>query len=453
MNTAVPLSTFKATFVISEKMREALEKKGIDKYGCKYLADRFGKGSDFVPKSIMPITVPGDGNCALSSVISGMVGETKIPDFDLRSAIVSELKTREQEYKDVFSKCKTFNEPIESIIRNAETPRSFLGFPHFFAVSNVIRRPIIVLSSFEDHDRFGEGENGVEATFVPFLHEKDECVSKFPILVSWGSGVKDHFVPVVPLKKYAEKGDFSQIPRPSVAFWKGSDRSEEDLLADYVDFGERLCYPPVYYQLEEMFEKAEMEKSIKRREEDFLFKFIDGIMKRIEEERSRPLTVNIRTGEDVLSANFSKYEDPFETAKDLCKEQKIPIENASIIADDLVLALRNSTYPIICDSPLRRQSDIPDSLRSGISSTVVVRYVDEPSEDTKMAFKDFLKRTCLDAYFPYIVNLDAIERGLLYGSFLVVDKKGMDDAINKNYKGFIECLNILSSFKLPYCCK
>ena len=455
---------FNTTFVISENISTSLADEVIDRYGCKYLADRFG-GTNFVPDCIMPIKVPGDGNCALSSILAGIIGLTEAQNFDLREAIVKELEGKREKYQEIFSKCEPFNESIESIINIAKIPNSFLEFAHFFAACNIIRRPIIVLSSQADHDRYGEGENGAEATFLPFMIRKEDCVSKFPILISWNSNVKVHFVPLCPLQKFVEMGDFALIPRPSVAFWKGSDRSEGQLLSEYLDFGENLIYPPIYYELEEIIarleekkreekkrkeaEKERLEKDRKEKEEKYLASFLSGITKIIEEE-SKPINVSIRTGNDILKVSFPRDIDPLETAKKICKDNNLPPENAKLISDEFTKATRRYTYPTICDSPIRAKSGVSGSVKLGIPAVTPVRYIDEPNPKVKKECTSYFKRINLFDYFVKVANLDAIERCFIIGSIHVMDEAFVNDVINTDYRRFVECLALCAKFKLPY---
>lgn len=451
---------FNTTFVVSDNMKAALISKGIDKNCCSYLSDRFGMDTNFIPDCIMPLTVPGDGNCALYSILSCITGKTKLQDFDLRKAVVQELKDEKEEYQKVFSKCETFKESVDSIISIAEKDKSFLGFAHFFVACNIIRRPIIVLSSQADHDKFGEGENGVEATFLPFMIRKEDCVSKFPILISWSSSVRNHFVPVCPLEKFVEKGDFSLIPRPAVAFWKGSERSEDQLLGEYLDFGEKLLYPPIFHEFEERFaelmkrkREEEKEEEEKRKERKMMKREIQEMIR--EEEESdymsvyfnmaakffeEGINVTIRTGKDILEASFPINISPLETAKTICKDNNLPLENAKIISNDVVRVVRDHTYSIVCDSPIRTKSGISGSIKLGIPAVVPVRYLDLPSDKVIEECTSYFRSLNMVDYFGSVMNLSNIVRCLIGGSINVINKEVLDRAIGRDYKMFAEVL-------------
>jgi len=61
----------------------------------------------------------------------------------------------------------------------------YLNFQHIFALSNVLRRPIILYASDNDISRYGTGENGCAATFVPGRFPASACVATSPIYLSW----------------------------------------------------------------------------------------------------------------------------------------------------------------------------------------------------------------------------------------------------------------------------
>jgi hypothetical protein len=52
------------------------------------------------------------------------------------------------------------------------------------SLSALLQRPIIMYASDADIIRFGTGESGVAATFVPSRHLPSECTTT-PIYLSW----------------------------------------------------------------------------------------------------------------------------------------------------------------------------------------------------------------------------------------------------------------------------
>eukprot|EP01125_Pyxidicula_operculata_P014972 TRINITY_DN5055_c0_g1_i1.p1 TRINITY_DN5055_c0_g1~~TRINITY_DN5055_c0_g1_i1.p1 ORF type:complete len:786 (-),score=180.48 TRINITY_DN5055_c0_g1_i1:68-2425(-) len=183
---------------------------------------------------VCPIITIGDGNCLLRALSISIWGGTdyarKLRDLTLR-----ELETHREFYKKSVDKLNENDEPgyndkeFDEFIKQIRSPKEYLSFIHIFAVSNVIRRPIIVYASDEDMSNFGTHEEGCAGTFLPTRWGASGCVGG-PVAVSWSSSKKNHFVPLVMFE-----GSTLEWPLLSVAYKKTL--SNGDSIDDYIKSG------------------------------------------------------------------------------------------------------------------------------------------------------------------------------------------------------------------------
>lgn len=99
--------------------------------------------------------------------------------------------------KNEDEKCYSDDEYSE-FIRQASENRRFLGLIHIFALSNILRRPILLYSNEVDMSRWGVHENGIAGLFLP-TRQGPYRVTGPPIAIAWSDEAHDHFVPLVQL--------------------------------------------------------------------------------------------------------------------------------------------------------------------------------------------------------------------------------------------------------------
>eukprot|EP01091_Cochliopodium_minus_P013283 TRINITY_DN4242_c0_g1_i1.p1 TRINITY_DN4242_c0_g1~~TRINITY_DN4242_c0_g1_i1.p1 ORF type:complete len:883 (+),score=245.90 TRINITY_DN4242_c0_g1_i1:161-2809(+) len=159
-----------------------------------------------------PLRTEGDGNCLLRAISRAMWGTEDWHEI-LRRKMFSEITNNENFYKKYFAQTGFTNEELDEIeddwkivIKQAKGDGSYLQAIHIFALSNLIKRPIILYAPDNDIDNFGIGATGVAGTFVPIRYDPIKCSSKIPLAICWSSSFKNHFVPIV---------GFSGKPTPS----------------------------------------------------------------------------------------------------------------------------------------------------------------------------------------------------------------------------------------------
>jgi hypothetical protein len=124
------------------KLDSALSKK-IDWDCAEYLPE--GVRLHF-PKNLLPLQTTGDGNCLLNAVSRAIFGVESYCDL-LRIKLERELRENLSWYKE----CTEFtDEEWNTALVTAGKEGSYLTFAHVFALSNVIRRPIVMYASDED---------------------------------------------------------------------------------------------------------------------------------------------------------------------------------------------------------------------------------------------------------------------------------------------------------------
>jgi len=175
-----------------------------------------------MPKSICPLSVPGDGNCLLHSISVALWGSNKY-HANLRELLRTELIQFQDFYRNSVDKSKEDEESqgltvveYEKILGDASSARASLGFIHIFALSNILKRPIIVYASNEDIKKWGIHEEGVAGTFLPTRHGASECCAK-SIALGWSNGLLNHFVPLCPTEACDDNFNW---PRLDIVFKK-----------------------------------------------------------------------------------------------------------------------------------------------------------------------------------------------------------------------------------------
>jgi len=208
--------------------------------------------SSAVPESIIPLKTTGDGNCLLHAVSRAIWGVELYFEL-LRVKLHEELKNNITWYKKA---AKEFTEEDwERVLNNAARTGAHLEFIHTLALSNVIKRPIILYASDRDTELFGQGESGVAATFVPSRVGSTACVQR-PIILAWQTTHKNHYVPIVGISGRRN----IEWPLLKPAFPDGLSEGED--ASTYIHLEAEIVNPPVVQLLEDQ------KKELQKRKED-----------------------------------------------------------------------------------------------------------------------------------------------------------------------------------------
>ncbi|CAF4012699.1 unnamed protein product [Rotaria sordida] len=166
-------------------------------------------------RMLCPIRTSGNGNCLLHAVLIAMVG---IHDFDLylRDRLVQFMDENKDILKNHWKKERLKSDKNYGIIRSEDSKLDkewdelcnlvryensadgqtashleFLEAVHIFSISNMLRRPIIILS--EDVIRNKQGEaisvNDLFGIYLPILSIPQECITE-PIVLAYD---RSHF--------------------------------------------------------------------------------------------------------------------------------------------------------------------------------------------------------------------------------------------------------------------
>jgi hypothetical protein len=108
---------------------------------------------DLMPHKVVPLQTTGDGDCLLHAISRALWGVEQYSDL-LRQAMLEELQNNAEWYKNATSLADDF----DNAIRQAREKGQRLSFLHVFALSNFLKRPIIVYAGDADIEKFGTGE-------------------------------------------------------------------------------------------------------------------------------------------------------------------------------------------------------------------------------------------------------------------------------------------------------
>lgn len=131
----------------------------VDEFCKSYLIanQEFYVGDVFVlDNHLIPVTTNGNGNCLVNAVSIAICGNERYSS-DLREHLTTELVENLPFYKKVCQEIQR-EEEWDTILEDAQKPGRELGMVHIFSLSNVIRRPIILICSEECRNTFSEGE-------------------------------------------------------------------------------------------------------------------------------------------------------------------------------------------------------------------------------------------------------------------------------------------------------
>lgn len=117
---------------------------------------------------LLPFPVPGDGNCLLHALHTTIAGpQTSTTVEEMRNRMAHEMVENEPFYRFYLNMSDL---EWSSSVSDAATEGKYLGSEHIWALSNVLRRPIVLLDSKSFVSDFGEGE--VRA-FLSISHSPD----------------------------------------------------------------------------------------------------------------------------------------------------------------------------------------------------------------------------------------------------------------------------------------
>lgn len=148
------------TYIIDRSSHEskgALQQNYVDTLCLSYL------GSLIENLNLVPFQSEGDGNCLLHAVCKAVSG--KDTQFAaLRESMTQELVENEPWYRfHLHLDDSEWNKSLNM----ARGDGNYLGFEHIFALSNVLRRPILLLDNLSQVQTFGEGDVRLYPVHLP----------------------------------------------------------------------------------------------------------------------------------------------------------------------------------------------------------------------------------------------------------------------------------------------
>jgi hypothetical protein len=257
---------------------------------------------------------------------------------NLRELLREELIQFEDFYRSSVDKSKEEGEEshgltraeYDKILADANSDRAYLGFVHIFALSNILKRPIILYAGSGDMQNWGIHEEGVAGTFLPTRHGASECSAK-SIALGWSNSHKNHYVPICPTESCDENWEWPKID---------------------IVFKKTLGTETV----EQYFSYANLSNERKK-----FFLIVAEVSKRKPENK-------ITNDHHNISISYSYEDDPYETAKKLIG--LIPDAPVDYIAAQLTQKreLMLATKGLKKVSPIRRKD-------SKILSSIPLDYI------------------------------------------------------------------------------
>jgi len=151
---------------------------------------------------VAPLINRGDGNCFVRAASRAMWG-TEEHWLALRRGILQELQDNAEWYRR-----RLGDREYELTVDEVEREGGYLSLPNAAALSNYLRRPVIVIDNATEVARYGEPEGGhVGSTrgscgvFTPLRYPLEMVATTQPIVIAWHSEVHNHFVPLIAVGK------------------------------------------------------------------------------------------------------------------------------------------------------------------------------------------------------------------------------------------------------------
>ncbi|XP_054710048.1 deubiquitinating protein VCPIP1-like [Uloborus diversus] len=173
-----------------------------------YLAEtlKLIKAANGNEERLVPIYTDGDGHCLVHAISRALVGR-ELFWHPLRCCLKKHFQANLMKYKELFKDFVDSDE-WDSIINECDPDfkppeGEFHGLRniHIFGFANILRRPIILLDSYECMKKSAD----YSAIFLPCLVDPDDCKSKDgslnkPICIAWSSFSHNHYIPLVGIK-------------------------------------------------------------------------------------------------------------------------------------------------------------------------------------------------------------------------------------------------------------
>lgn len=216
------------------------ENYGIDKGAVRYLSETLESIRSFNSAEeypIVPLYVPGDGNCLLHAISRCLVGREIFSDALIKN-MNRDMWQRITEYQEIMGEhfCSE-HEFLQSIHEVSDDYKPENGgergltFVHIFVLAHIFRRPIILL----DADMQSNGD--YTGLFLPLLLQPHQCTNNEgmknpPLLIAWSSGARNHYVPLVCKENKEFVLPFDLLPR----IWGNLAALENNIVNEYIDF-------------------------------------------------------------------------------------------------------------------------------------------------------------------------------------------------------------------------
>ena len=199
-------------------------------------------------ENVTPVHVDADGHCLVHSLSRCLIGKEYLWHA-LRTQLFIIMQNERQKYVDFFKRnamVAALEDEMDSIVRRADpdyaeegkalTVGRGLGTEHLFVLSNILRRPILLLDSMNI-------PNPESFVFLPLLVPKEEIATKKLLVVGWSSANHQHYVPLIPVvgDKVATIAagalPRSQEETPQYLVYScPDDVSPNDLIKEYLEF-------------------------------------------------------------------------------------------------------------------------------------------------------------------------------------------------------------------------
>ena len=211
---------------------------GVDGSASEYLKATleeirlFNKKGDY---PIVPLHVAGDGYCLMHAISRCLVGRELFWHPLIRN-VNQNMRNHQQQYESLL--CRFYSaEDIDQFIRETcpdyqpeDGNQRGLTLVHIFVLAQVLHRPIILL----DADMKANAE--YTGLFLPILIDPMQCSDKDgvknpPLVISWSSSARNHFVPLVGIEGEPCAIPYHILPR----IW-GPISEDNFKVCDYIDF-------------------------------------------------------------------------------------------------------------------------------------------------------------------------------------------------------------------------
>eukprot|EP01130_Rhizamoeba_saxonica_P015759 TRINITY_DN7120_c0_g1_i2.p1 TRINITY_DN7120_c0_g1~~TRINITY_DN7120_c0_g1_i2.p1 ORF type:complete len:257 (-),score=57.23 TRINITY_DN7120_c0_g1_i2:1135-1905(-) len=201
------------------------------------------KASD-VSDNVYPLKIYGEGNRLLQSLSMAIYG-VQLYDFLLQELLLEEISQN----RDYYCLLEPDESKFQQFIDKAEQGLK-LSFMHMLALSNALKRPIIVYCANEYYEMFGGGESGISALFVPSRFLPDQ-IETTPIALITSPEMPLTYAPLVP------------IDSSDVVCWPTVDGAYIDKIPEGVDIQDYMKYSNIVEPNHALLDPAVLEEIVK----------------------------------------------------------------------------------------------------------------------------------------------------------------------------------------------